>query len=197
MDEEAITDYRGTFSWYELMSSNADAESTFYTSLFGWKPTDAGNPAMKYTILNVGERGVAGVFAAPSEQCAAGASAWSGFITVDDVDGIAARIAVLGGKVVQPPADIPGVGRFSRVTDPQGAQFLIFKPIPPATGVPAPLPPTTHGKFEWHELYTTSWEQVWPFYAELFGWTKGTLVDMGPMGRTRSSSRRRATTSAA
>ena len=47
--------------------------------------------------------------------------AWGCYVTVDDVDAIAERVPGLGGKVFVPPMDIPGVGRFTVIADPQGA----------------------------------------------------------------------------
>jgi predicted enzyme related to lactoylglutathione lyase len=33
----------------------------------------------------------------------------------------------LGGSVVMPPMDIPRVGRFAVIKDPQGAVFMVIK----------------------------------------------------------------------
>ncbi len=41
--------------------------------------------------------------------------------TPDDADAIAAKCAELGGKIIVPPRDIPEVGRFCVIQDPQGA----------------------------------------------------------------------------
>jgi uncharacterized protein len=35
----------GTFSWTELVTSDADAAKTFYGSLFGWDAVLGGHPA--------------------------------------------------------------------------------------------------------------------------------------------------------
>ena len=47
--------------------------------------------------------------------------AWGPYVTVDDVDAIAEQAEKLGGKVCIPPRDIPSVGRFTVIADPQGA----------------------------------------------------------------------------
>jgi predicted enzyme related to lactoylglutathione lyase len=52
---------------------------------------------------------------------------WSIYITVADCDERAARAGQLGGKVCVPPTDIPNVGRFSVIGDPQGAMFNIIQ----------------------------------------------------------------------
>jgi len=49
---------------------------------------------------------------------------------VDDCDESAEKAASLGGEVCVPPTDIDGVGRFSVITDPQGAVFSIIKLVP-------------------------------------------------------------------
>ena len=87
----------------------------------------------------------------------------------------------LGGKVVHEPADIPNVGRFAVVTDPQGVHFELFKAS--SAGSPDASPPDAPGHVGWNELYAGDMEKVFPFYAEMFGWTKGEAMDMGPMGK--------------
>ena len=47
----------------------------------------------------------------------------------------------------------------------------------------AATPRTTDpGTIGWHELYTTDLEAGFDFYNKLFGWTKVSDMDMGPMG---------------
>jgi predicted enzyme related to lactoylglutathione lyase len=169
------------FVWYELMTGDAVAASAFYTAVVGWRAQDSGMPGMAYTLMMIGDAQVAGVMATPDELKAIGApSAWSGYIAVDDVDALEARVLQLGGKVLKPAQDIPEIGRFAVVADPQGASFMLFKPQrddPPP--MPAPEAPGTTG---WHELRALDGAAVFDFYATLFGWTKGEGMDMGPMG---------------
>jgi uncharacterized protein len=49
------------------------------------------------------------------------------YFQVDDCDASAARATDLGGRVNVPPNDIPHVGRFAMLSDPQGAMFSIIK----------------------------------------------------------------------
>jgi predicted enzyme related to lactoylglutathione lyase len=105
---------------------------------------------------------------------------WTGYVAVPDTDACVKKVVAAGGKLHRPAADIPGVGRFALVTDPHGAAFFLFTPMgenpnpPPAPGTP--------GHIGWHELYTDDLESAFKFYSKLFGWTKSTAVDMGPMG---------------
>src|SRR3546814_12211854 len=70
------------------------------------------------------------------------------------------------------PDDIPGVGRFAIVADPQGAVFALFKGSGSPDDMGPPAAPGTPGHAGWHELYTSNWENALSFYSELFGWEK-------------------------
>ena len=169
------------FVWYELMTSDLAGATDFYSKVVGWKAEDSGLPGMAYTLMKVGDAQVAGAMATPPELQAMGApSAWSGYIAVDDVDATEARVLALGGKVLRPAEDIPGIGRFAVVADPQGASFMLFKP---SRNDPPPMPPAgAPGTTGWHELHAMDGVAVWDFYATLFGWTQGEAMDMGPAG---------------
>ena len=120
MDEKYKT--HGAFSWFELMTSDATAAKDFYTKLFGWKIEDMPMGEGTYSVIKVKDEpeGSAGLMATPP-----GAQGtppmWSIYITVDDVDATARMTEELGGKVLVPPRDIPKVGRFCVIQDPQGA----------------------------------------------------------------------------
>jgi len=169
------------FVWYELMTSDAPAAEAFYRSVIGWQTADAGMPGMRYTILSAGTSGIAGLMALPAEATAGGVPPnWTGYIGVADVDAMAARVREAGGAVHHPPEDIPGVGRFAVVADPQGAVFCLFKG---SSEEQPPQPPTgTPGTIGWHELYASDLDAAWAFYSTLFGWTKAEAIDMGEMG---------------
>jgi len=169
------------FVWYELMTTDTAAAEKFYDAVVGWTSRDAGMGGdSKYTLLSAGSTDVAGLMGFPKELEGQGIPPnWSGYVGVDDVDAMAARLVRAGGTLRRPADDIPGVGRFAVVADPQGAVFLLFKGAGEAPPAPAPGTPGTCG---WHELMTTDWPKAFAFYSELFGWTKAEAMDMGPMG---------------
>lgn len=168
------------FVWYELMTTDMDAAEAFYRAVIGWSAQDAGQPGMRYTIMKAGDAMVAGIMALPDEVRAGGGKpAWFGYIGVDDVDAATQRVSRAGGIVHRAPADIPDVGRFSVVADPQGAVFMLFHPLG-ADGAPAPA--MTPGHVGWRELYAADQPRAFDFYAGQFGWTKKDALDMGPMG---------------
>lgn len=167
------------FVWYELMTTDAPAAVAFYQQVIGWQGADAGMPDMAYTLLQVAGQSVAGLMALPAD--AAGTPpCWTGYVAVADVDASAAAIANAGGAVHRAPDDIPGVGRFAVVADPQGAAFCLFKG---SDGDAPPQPAAnTPGTMGWHELYANDLDSAWAFYSSHFGWTKDSAIDMGPMG---------------
>jgi len=172
----------GRFVWYELMTTDAEAAADFYRSVVGWSAADAGMPGMAYTLFSAGGRQVAGAMALARDALDAGERpGWTGYVAVDDVDAAAARLTQRGGTVHRPPADIPNVGRFAAVADPQGAAFALFAPA--GTGAaPAAATPGTPGHVGWHELMAGDWRTAFAFYADLFGWTTAEAMDMGPLG---------------
>ena len=109
----------GAISWTELMTSDPDAAAAFYGTLFGWS-FDKMDMGMPYQVIKVGTSAVGGIMGRPpgSEQAP---PIWGPYVTVTDADATARRCTELGGKVLRGPADIPTVGRFVVLQDPQGA----------------------------------------------------------------------------
>jgi hypothetical protein len=110
----------GAFSWSELITTDVPGAVEFYTKLFGWTTQELQMEGMSYTLVKVGEKQVGGMMAVPP-QAQGMPPAWGVYVTVDDVDSIAKTAEKLGGKIIVPPTDIPDVGRFCVIQDPQGA----------------------------------------------------------------------------
>jgi len=179
-----MSDLHGKFVWYELMTTDTAAAEKFYTSVIDWAPRAMDMGDMRYTVFNVHgtERGVAGLMTIPAELKSIGVPPnWTGYVYVDDVDATAAKFTALGGSVRRPAADIPTVGRFAVVADPQGAVIIIFRPLP-MENPPAELEVMTPGLNGWNELYAADGASAFDFYAQVFGWTKDQAMDMGDMG---------------
>jgi hypothetical protein len=120
---------------------------------------------------------IGGIMALPPE--AAGAPPhWLAYIGVRDVDEAARRASDLGATVHVSPQDIPDVGRFAVLADPQGASFAIYAP----GSNPGDEQEFQVGQVSWHELLTTDSDAAQRFYFELFGWSITDTFDMGPMG---------------
>ena len=117
-----------SFVWYELMTSDADAAEAFYSKVVGWRAQPYANSPVRYTVMNAGDRGVGGIMPMPDEyRKMGGHPAWVGYIYSDDVDATVESVKRAGGAVHRPPADIPEIGRFAVVADPQGATFMLHQ----------------------------------------------------------------------
>ena len=109
-------------------------------------------PDFAYEIVSAGPTMVAGMMDIPAEARAMGARpSWMGYIWVEDVDAALPKLTAAGGKVFKAPADIPGVGRFAVVADPDGAAFMLFRDA--GGNPPPPPPPGTPGLVGWRELH--------------------------------------------
>jgi hypothetical protein len=167
---------KGKFGWYELMTSDVKAAGKFYSDVVGWTTQEMPNPnGPPYTTFNIGNVGIAGMLHMPEH------TGWIGYIAVDDVDAHIEKIVEAGGKLWKPATDVPGMLRFAVMSDPQGAAIVVFTANPAMPSPVRPAPPAT-GTIGWHELYTTDLDGGFDFYNKLFGWTKLSDMDMGPMG---------------
>ena len=173
-------DYRGRFLWYELMTTNPSAAKSFYTKVTGlgtetWN--DLGTP---YEMFKCGDTALAGVMALPEDARKMGAPPhWIAYVGTPEVDKTVEFATKLGAKAYVPPTDIPTVGRFAVLADPQGATFAAFTPASPPS---EPANPPKVGEISWHELATTDHTAATGFYTMLFGWQHTGYMDMGPMG---------------
>lgn len=169
-----MTQPASDFVWYDVMTTDITAAAAFYADVVGWTTKDSGMPGDPYLLLLDGETMVGGIMKAP-EGVPPG---WMGYVGVPDIHAKLEALVAAGGTVHRPATDIPGVGRFAVVADPDGAGFMLFQPIDGREAAPkvAPMQPRRVG---WHELHAGSLDRAWPFYAGLFGWTKGEGHDMG------------------
>lgn len=115
----------GVFSWNELTTTDMPAAKKFYREALGWELQDLNNPNMAYTIAKKDNREVAGIMGMPADSPGMPPS-WGSYVTVDDVDARVARVQALGGKLCVAPRDIPDVGRFAVIADPQGAMLAMI-----------------------------------------------------------------------
>lgn len=120
-----------TLCWTELMSTNPDAATTFYSQLFGWKTEAWPMGEMSYTVLKNGDQMIGGIMGQPAMLKGA-PSVWSAYFAVLDCDAVAAKAAKMGATIHMPPTDIPNVGRFAVILDKQGAALSViaYKPMP-------------------------------------------------------------------
>lgn len=170
----------GEFVWYELLTSDPKAAMAFYSEVIGWKTEPFGDPSGGYMMWVGSEGPLGGVMQLPEEAKKMGAPPhWMAHVTVDNIDASVARVKELGGQVYNGPTEIPTVGRFAVIADPQGATISLFQPS--GDGMKAG-DPSKQGYFCWSELATSDHAAAFKFYADLLGWEEKSSMDMGPMG---------------
>jgi predicted enzyme related to lactoylglutathione lyase len=171
--------FHGRFVWQELMTEDTASAATFYSKVVGWH-TQPSAVDPSYTQFGVGSSYSAGMMKVPDEARAAGAKPqWLPYIGAADIEATVAAAERLGGTVKRAAHDIPTIGRFAILSDPQGAAFAVFKPA--SDGTPPPAAPA-RGSFAWMELATSNYEAAFDFYSKLFGWQAMHRMDMGPQG---------------
>jgi predicted enzyme related to lactoylglutathione lyase len=173
------TSPRGRFVWYDLMTTDPGAATEFYTKIAGWGTQQWEGSATSYTMWTNQNAPLGGVMKMMPETMDTMPPHWIGYVAVPNVDETATQAESLGGKVLTPPMDIPEVGRFAVISDPQGAAIAIFTP---ASDAPGHDGPPNVGEFSWHELTTTDHQSAYDFYQKLFGWDKTGDFDMGEAG---------------
>ncbi len=165
---------RGRFVWYDLMTSDPAKAQAFYTKVCGWG-TQPWEGEVPYTMWTVGTTPIGGVMPQPNPGAP---PHWLAYISCSNTDETVKLAQSLGAQVFVQPKDIPKVGRFAILADPQGAVFAAFASSNP----PPPDGDPKVGEFSWHELATTDYAAGFNFYEKLFGWEKREDHDMGPMG---------------
>jgi predicted enzyme related to lactoylglutathione lyase len=114
--------------WNELATPDPARAGAFYTSLLGWTAESHPMGTTSYTMFT--DQG------APRGGMMTLLPAWGAvphwlvYFAVSDIEGQTALAQSLGGSVRVPPAEAPGVGRFSVLADPQGAAFAAIELLP-------------------------------------------------------------------
>jgi predicted enzyme related to lactoylglutathione lyase len=118
--------------WNELATTRTDLAEAFYAGLFGWAADTHAAGARAYTTFTGGGVPRAGMRAIDPARGPVPPH-WLVYFAVSDCDGQVALVQSLGGRVRVPPGDIPGIGRFAIVSDPQGATFAVIALRPAAS----------------------------------------------------------------
>jgi predicted enzyme related to lactoylglutathione lyase len=148
-------------TWFEIMGSDPDGTSKFYTELFGWHVESV--PEMNYHMFDThsgsGINGAVG-------QAREGQPPGSVFYVEDpDIQALLDKAESLGGKTIVPVTEIPDMVTFAQFMDPFGNAIGLVKGDGNVRVSEGSNPPV-----DWFEYGTTEPEKAWDFYRELFGW---------------------------
>jgi len=120
---------------FEIPANDVKKLQEFYEKVRGWKITKAPMPGVEYyTIATVptDEKGMlqrpgvnGGLY--PRTQGMQGAPQVN-YVSVEDIDKYTGMVTKEGGKILVPKQQIPTVGWFTIVADPEGNAFGLLQP---------------------------------------------------------------------
>jgi hypothetical protein len=109
----------GAWCWNELWTQDDQKALAFYEQAFGYTHDSMDMGAQgTYYLLKSGGKQRAGLMKAPEAHIP---PMWTPYVMVAECDATLARAKKLGARELVPATDIPGIGRFAVVADPQGA----------------------------------------------------------------------------
>jgi predicted enzyme related to lactoylglutathione lyase len=117
----------GAVTWWELMTPDPKSATEFYAQLFGYGTQDFPVERGTYTVLIHKGENAAGIMPAPQPEMPA---VWTPYFHVADADATLEKATGLGAAAMMPVTETEGVGRFSWITDPQGAVVAFIQPAP-------------------------------------------------------------------
>ncbi len=107
---------------FEIGCRNSAATQKFYADLFDWKLSAYGPAAMIDTGSTQGIRGHINTLGHEPHNYTLV------YVMVDDLAAYLKRAAELGGKTMVPPTEVPGMGHFAWLADPEGTVVGLWKP---------------------------------------------------------------------
>jgi len=117
----------GMFGWNELATNDIEKATAFYSKLFGWQAnTQEMAPGKTYTSFMNNDAPAAGMLAL-TEEWKGAPPHWGVYFTVSNLDDALAKATSAGAEMMYEPIEMPNVGRFTMVKDPQGVTFSIIQ----------------------------------------------------------------------
>src|SRR5215472_92999 len=108
---------------FEIMGKDAVGLQKFYADLFSWK---VGEPAPEmgfYGLVDGGSSGLAGGIGQDQD----GGARVTIYVQVPDLQATLDRAVAMGGKVMMPPTEIPGIVTMAMFGDPAGNTIGLIK----------------------------------------------------------------------
>ena len=154
----------GKFVWHNLVTGDGEAAREFYGELFGWEfevKDDGGYSVIRYQGLNLG-----GILDTSKDGKMSKRGHWLSAMSVPNLDASLAAVSKAGGKQLEAPIDVSGVGRVVTVEDADGAVLHLLES---SKGDPLDAEPAVH-TWLWHELLANHSERAVEFYRSAFGY---------------------------
>ena len=119
---------------FEIPAADMEKSAAFYVAAFGWTPI----PAMpgEYTLLHTSPTSEDGMVQQPGRINGAvmrrrsPAERPNLVVQVDDLAASLARVEAAGGTRLAGPMDIPGIGQYAQIQDPDQNVLALLEPVP-------------------------------------------------------------------
>lgn len=106
---------------FEIGCRNSQKTQEFFSKLFGWQMEAAGPATMISTGANEGIQGhISALGHEPHNYVTI-------YVQVNDLQAYLTDASKLGGKTLVPPTEIPGMGSFAWLADPDGNIIGLWK----------------------------------------------------------------------
>ncbi len=136
MSDQSI---RGRFLWHELVTADLKAAGRFFTKIADWK-TEGWDQNPDYQMFVAKTGPMAGLAVLDAQSRAAGARPhWLTYIGSPDAAETGRQAVALGGRILKPLTEMPPVGKWVVLQDPQGAVFAAFTPSQAPTAPEHPV----------------------------------------------------------
>lgn len=150
------------FIWHDLVTPDLDSSKAFYSSVFGWTFKDVNTKGLRIASIYAGNTRIGGAIEVPK----ANSAVWIKVIPVDDLERRVALVEQNGGKVLLPPATVPGRGTQVIMEGAEGEEFSFVGNVEASFGRDTGM---GDHHFVWSELWADTPESSKAFYEVVFG----------------------------
>lgn len=170
-DEPSNQIHNGKLVWVDLVTTDPQRAVAFYSTVFDWQPHYFADK--NYIELSHNDRVVSSVVSYDDDEAEAGDARWLVSISVTDVDAATQNAVNGGGAILEAPTDLPNRGRYSVISDSQGAVLMLLR----ATGGDPTDDSRSLNEWAWAELWTNDIEGAVDFYHALAGYDAMRIPD--------------------
>jgi uncharacterized protein len=116
---------KGEYTHIEIPADDPSRAQRFYEGLFGWKfEAMDGYPDYFLYTTAAGDGGVGGAI---GKRDVSAPHQIRNYLDVDSIEDSIAKASELGGRVVEPKAEVPGQGWYAVIADTEGNEFAIWQ----------------------------------------------------------------------
>ena len=158
VDGPGATPIPGKFVWHNLATTDAEAARRFYGELLGWEfelKKDG-----RYSVISYQGKRLGGIVDASLDDKLPKAGYWLTSISVPDIEKALEAVVNAGGKRLEDPRDIRGIGRAAAVEDASGAVIHLLSS---SNGDPPDVDEPPTNTWLWHELLASDLERAVDF----------------------------------